>query len=89
MPQRRKMNSPKNLDPGDLLWIPAGSRLVSVRKNFSYSHERPSVGIYIESANAFAWKNWLKVLWDGELYLINKDKVRKIEKDTDLRGLKC
>ena len=83
------MNRQKNLDPGDLLWIPAGARLVSVQKNFSYTKERPSVGIYIERANAFAWKNWLKVLWAGELYFINKDKVEKIENDTDLKGLKC
>lgn len=76
-------------EPGDLVWIPANSRLVSVKKNISRAIDKPSVGIYIEAANAFAWKNWLKVLWHGEMFLINKDKIKKIENDTDLRTLKC
>ena len=76
-------------EPGDLVWIPAGSRIVTMGKNFSFTRSRPSVGIYIEPYVSFAYKNWLKILCQGEMCLINKDKVVKIDNDVNLKELKC
>lgn len=76
-----------DLYPGDLVWIPSRTRLVSYKKNFSIDPPHPSVGIVIERMTEFAWKNWIKVLYQGELYLANKDKVNKIENESDLRKL--
>ena len=75
----------KMFDPGDLVWIPAGTHLVSVEKNSYHASLKPSVGIFIEEEKTYTWKNWMKVLWSGEGYLVNKDKIKKIDNDSELR----
>jgi len=75
----------KILDPGDLVWIPAGTHIVSVQKNSYCSSAKPSVGIFIEEEKTYTWKNWMKILWSGEVCLVNRDKITKIDNDSELR----